>query len=58
MKRQYTATWDNGHEYGEFDFYSEYRANSKANIKDAKEESRRKYGYEKTITSTRLKDSW
>lgn len=57
-KRWYTAYWDDGHDHGEFDFFSEHRADSRANMEDARDESYRKYGYRKTITSTRLKDSW
>ena len=45
MKRMYTATWDDGHDYGEFDYYSEHRAKSKANMQDAYETMWKKYGY-------------
>lgn len=44
MDRQYTAYCDNGHEYFDFEFYSEHRANSKANIEDAKRHYKRKHG--------------
>ena len=32
----YIAYYNNGHEYGNFRFYSMHKANSKANIEDAK----------------------
>ncbi len=44
MKRKYLASTDNGHDYSSFEFYSEHRAGSKANLEDAKAEMRRKFG--------------
>lgn len=43
-KRTYIAIWDDGHDFGDFIFDSCHRANSKANIEDAKVAARRKYG--------------
>lgn len=58
-ERLYIAYWDDGHDYGEFEFYSTHRANSKANIDDAYSEYLKKYGHSMyryiTITSTCLK---
>ncbi len=54
MTRKYIALWDNGHDRGEFEFYSSYRSNSKNNKKDAEKESILKYGYVHNITSTYL----
>lgn len=42
--KTYLACWDDGHDYGEFEFYSDHRANSKANIADAIETAKRNYG--------------
>lgn len=36
--RKYICHCDNGHDYYEFEFCSEYRAKSKKNIEDAKSE--------------------
>ena len=43
--RKYLADYDDGHDFGTFEFYSEHRANSKANIEDAKSEARKRYGH-------------
>ena len=43
--KHYTAIWDDGHDWGEFEFESDHRANSKANIADAKETAQNRYGY-------------
>ena len=43
--RKYTAYWDDGHDRGEFEFYSDHRANSKANLDDAQREYRSRHGY-------------
>ena len=57
--RSYIAFYDDGHDYGEFDFCSDHRANSKANIEDAKYTALRLYGYNRAsrieITGTQLK---
>lgn len=50
MTRLYIAFWDNGHDRGDFEFYSAHRANSKANLQDAMRTYRRKYGYSNNIT--------
>ena len=56
--RTYIAFWDDGHDRGEFEFCSEHRANSKANLEDAQNYYRRKYGYARSkqieIMSTAL----
>ena len=58
-ERLYIAFWDDGHDCGEFEFYSTHRANSKANIDDAYSEYLGRYGRSMyryiTITSTCLK---
>lgn len=58
FKRWYTAHWEEGGDHGEFDFFSMFNANSRRNIEDAEDESKRRYGYRKTIVRTHLKDSW
>jgi len=45
MLRKYLASTDDGHDYSSFEFYSEHRAGSKANMEDAKAEAQRKYGH-------------
>lgn len=49
MMRLYIAFWDNGHDRGEFEFYSSHRANSKANLQDAMRTYHRKFGYSNNI---------
>jgi hypothetical protein len=57
-ERLYRAFWDDGHDTGEFEFYSKHRAGSKANIEDAYTYISRNYGssaYRRMkITSTYL----
>ena len=43
-ERKYLASCDDGHDYFQFEFYSEHRANSKANKEDAVIEARKRYG--------------
>ena len=51
--RTYIAFYDDGHDYGEFTFESSHRANSKANMEDAMETYKRKFGRKHIkITST------
>ena len=61
-EKVYTAYYDDGHDYGTFEFYSKHRANSKANIKDAKLTATRRYGARRSnqirITSTILERSF
>jgi hypothetical protein len=45
MKRTYIARIDTGRDFVYFVFYSEHRANSKANIEDAKKTYKRKHGH-------------
>ena len=52
MERQYTAYADTGRDFIEFQFYSEHRANSKDNFKDANEYYKKKHGYRVKIIST------
>lgn len=48
--RRYIAYADTGRDFIEFVFYSEYRANSNGNYKDAMRAYRRMYGcYDKNI---------
>lgn len=43
-ERKYRAFYDDGHDSSDVEFYSCHRANSKANIQDAKSEIRKRYG--------------
>lgn len=56
--RTYIAMYDDGHDRGEFEFCSEHRANSKANLEDAKRHYISRYGYTRSkqieITKTIL----
>lgn len=59
--REYIAYWNDGHDNGKFTFYSEHRANSKANLEDARNAMRRKYGwrtaqYQKITFTERCED--
>ena len=44
-RREYIAFYDDGHDFGEFLFYSERRAGSKANKEDARAAAIKIYGY-------------
>lgn len=44
MRRQYYAECDDGHDWSGFKFYSEHRANSRANLEDARRAGDLKYG--------------
>lgn len=44
QRRKYIAFYDDGHDFGEIVFFSTHRANSKANIQDAKNEISKRYG--------------
>ena len=44
IMRKYLANYDDGHDYGSFEFYSSHRAGSKANIEDAKSSARNQFG--------------
>ena len=46
-ERRYLAVYDDGHDYGEFFFYSSHRNGSKANMEDAKNTFARKYGWKR-----------
>lgn len=52
MKRQYTALADTGRDYISFEFYSEHRANSKANIEDAQNYYKRNHGHKVNVMET------
>lgn len=43
--RKYRAIVDDGRDYFEVEFYSEYRANSQKNLEDARQELIKKYRY-------------
>ena len=43
--RKYRAFWDDGHDKGEFEYYSSHRNYSKGNMEDMKREYIKKYGY-------------
>lgn len=57
-ERKYRLIYDDGHDYGEIEYWSEHRNNSKANLEDAKKELARRYGWHRanqlTITQTYL----
>lgn len=42
--RKYIGFWDDGHDYGEFYYYSKYRNYSKKNMEDMKSSYLRQYG--------------
>lgn len=44
-ERLYRGFWDDGHDTGEFEFYSKHRAGSKANLEDAYNSYKKHYGY-------------
>lgn len=52
MERRYEAYADNGRDFITFEFYSMHRANSKANIEDAKREYRYKHGHSIKVINT------
>ena len=43
--KKYIVFYDDGHDFGDTTFWSSHRAGSKANERDALEELRSKYGY-------------
>lgn len=43
--RKYRASYDDGHDYGEFEYYSNYRKNSRKNLEDMKREYKQQHGY-------------
>lgn len=47
--RKYRGFWDDGHDSGEFEYYSNHRNYSKQNIEDMKREYFRKHSYNKNI---------
>lgn len=47
MTKTYIAFYDDGHDWGEFEFESEHRAKSAANLADAEERAKRKFGYKR-----------
>ena len=44
-EKRYLAFYDNGHDFGEFTFFSTHRANSRANLDDARHEAAKKWGW-------------
>ena len=48
-ERLYIAEWDDGHDRGDFEFYSCYRAGSRQNKEDAYKEYRKRYGKRNVI---------
>lgn len=44
MERQYTACCDDGHDYFSFEYYSNHKANSKANEEDARNYYKNQHG--------------
>lgn len=57
MRKTYIAHIDSGRTFYDFVFYSDHRANSTANIEDAKETFKRFKGYRPNVLYTRLA-SW
>lgn len=45
MGRKYRGFWDDGHDTGEFEYYSSHRNYSKGNMADMKAEYIKRYGY-------------
>lgn len=43
--RKYRAFWDDGHDTGEFEYYSSHRNYSKGNMEDMRATYLLKYGY-------------
>lgn len=52
-ERLYRGFWDDGHDYGEFDYYSTHRNNSKENLEDAYREYQKRHGRSHKIKITR-----
>lgn len=50
---KYRASYDDGHDYEEFEYYSDYRRNSKKNNDDMIEACKKTYGY-KRFTQIKL----
>ena len=42
---KYRASYDDGHDYGEFEYHSNYKKNSKKNLEDMKREYKLQHGY-------------
>lgn len=47
MIRKYRASYDDGHDFGEFEFYSNHRNGSKQNKANMEKEFIKKYGYKR-----------
>lgn len=47
MERKYIGFWDDGHDKGQFYYYSKHRNYSKRNMEDMKSTYFSKYGYSK-----------
>lgn len=43
--RKYIGFYDDGHDYGEFYYYSSHRNYSKSNMQDMENEYRKRFGY-------------
>lgn len=50
MMKKYRAIYDDGHDYGEFEYWSEYRRNSKKHKEDMIQTYKDKYGYKRFKT--------
>ena len=57
MEKKYRAIFDDGHNFGEFEFYSKHRAKSKDHLEDAKNEFIKKFGV-KRYNQIRIVDTW
>lgn len=47
MIRKYRAIYNDGHDFGEFEYYSNHRQGSKQNRADMEKEYIKKYGYKR-----------
>lgn len=56
MKKDFTAYADTGRDFITFEFSSDHRAGSKANIADAQAEYKRLHGHKVKVTKTILID--
>lgn len=52
MMRKYRAIYDDGHDFGEFEYCSNHRQGSKQNKADAEKEFIKKYGYKRSTQVT------
>lgn len=56
--RNYIATIDNGHEFSEIEYTSDYRNESKGNLQDCKDELERRFGWRRASQLEIIKTSY